>query len=253
MAAEKDESKMEKFIKREEEILNTFSMSIKTFEAQTNKLKKIEETVSELKRKSDDDNHNSRKKFRQDVATSQTSSDNDENSDSEDENSLPSGDNYEVTDLLMGNDESESNIGILSEVEQSFAEDHKTGEPVGEKLAIVVNKALRAPTDKEKMKALTEKYKRPENLENLQIPRVENTVWEQLRNDTKLDDASKQKTIGLLNQLLLPTIHAMEELSKAKQPDVNKISEYVGDSFKLMAHHINNINSQRKDNIKKEM
>lgn len=64
MTAEKGDEKMDKFIKRGEEILNTFSMSIKAFESQTNKLKEIEKTVCELKRKLNDDDSRKKRKNR---------------------------------------------------------------------------------------------------------------------------------------------------------------------------------------------
>ena len=48
-------------------------------------------------------------------------------------------------------------------------------------LAKMANDALRGKAQPEKLKKLAEKYKRPANVENLQVPKVEETLWRQLR------------------------------------------------------------------------
>ncbi len=55
------------------------------------------------------------------------------------------------------------------------------------------NEGLRAAVDENKLKELQEKYLRPENIDNLQVPLVDNTLWRQLLRELRARDVQYQK------------------------------------------------------------
>ncbi len=127
-----------------------------------------------------------------------------------------------------------------------------TGDAIPEKLCRIVNKSLRNTPDQEKLKQLQEKYKCPANVENVQIPKIDGFLWDQLKTSTKSMDFLRQKTIGELNLVLLPVIQALIHLSE-DSPEMSQVKECVGDAFKLICHGVNSTNQQRRDTIKKEL
>ena len=70
----------------------------------------------------------------------------------------------------------------------------------------MANSALRAKPQPDKLKKTPEKYKRPENVKNLQVPKVEEILWLQLRKDTKAVDYLLQKVQSSKALALIPTI-----------------------------------------------
>ena len=116
-----------------------------------------------------------------------------------------------------------------------------------------MNKSLRCSPDANKLQALIERNKRPENVTNLQVPRVDSFLWDQLKGGTKSLDVAKQKTISALNQALVPLIRALDHIAGNSSPDVVTLKNYIGDSVKLMCGEVHKINMQRRDTIKQEL
>ncbi|WAR02998.1 POL-like protein, partial [Mya arenaria] len=141
---------------------------------------------------------------------------------------------------------------FLDSIEQFFEQEETLGEAMTEKVANTINKALRGKTDNEKMKKPGEKYKRPSNINNLQTPRLEPFLWDQLKNGTKSIDANHQKLIAALNLTLLPIVKALEELHLNKTNSGDKLAEYVGDAFRI-AGQICAINNERRESVKREL
>ena len=134
-----------------------------------------------------------------------------------------------------------------------FVEELKCGDGVKEEVAKIINKSLRCPPDANKLQERIERNKRPENVTNLQVPRVDSFLWDQLKGGTKSRDVAKQKTIAALNQALVPLIRALNHITGNKSPDVMMLKNYIGDSVKLMCGEVHKINMQRQDTIKKEL
>ncbi|WAQ97754.1 POL-like protein [Mya arenaria] len=142
---------------------------------------------------------------------------------------------------------------FLDSIEQFFEQEETLGEAMTEKVANTINKALRGKTDNEKMKKLGEKYKRPSNINNLQTPRLEPVLWDQLKNGTKSIDANRQKLIAALNLTLLPIVKALEELHLNKTNSGDKLAEYVRDAFRIAAGQICAIYNERRESVKREL
>ncbi|WAR05312.1 hypothetical protein MAR_020681 [Mya arenaria] len=93
----------------------------------------------------------------------------------------------------------------------------------------------------------------PSNINNLQTPRLEPVLWDQLKNGTKSIDANRQKLIAALNLTLLPIVKALEELHLNKTNSGDKLAKYVGDAFRIAAGQICAINNERRESVKREL
>lgn len=65
------------------------------------------------------------------------------------------------------------------EISTFFEEELETGECIVPELAKLVNASLRQKVKKEKLQELEKKHKRPSNVENLQVLKVEEMLWRQ--------------------------------------------------------------------------
>ena len=232
-------------LKRGEEILDTFTQSVRGFEAQSLQIRELAKEMasikSQLKRKGSSDCDTS------DVVPKKTSRV--EISDSESE--------VDDIDAILISDKSEEPCSPLedcmAEFNSFFVEELKCGDGIKEEVAKIMNKSLRCPPDANKLQALIERNKRLENVTNLQVPRVDSFLWGQLKGGTKSLDVAKQKTISALNQALVPLIRALDHIAGNSSPDVVPLKNYIGDSVKLMCREVHKINMQRRDTIRKEL
>ena len=305
--AQSDVNKIDRFLKRGEEILDTFTVSIRQFEGHALKIKdlssSVEQIKADLKKKADcqpvreaADNSRSTsscgqpeglttatKRRRVTESCSQPEDDatapkqkrttgsscqpvveatatvspdfTSHESDTDDDVADDDVADDDVAAILTTPDVKQSSGDtFFEEIDDFFVEEQTLGAPVKETVARVVNKSLRPrKVDTEKIKVMHEKYLRPENLDCLQVPRVDNFLWGQLSTETKAADVTKQKFIGHLNQSAAPLIKAMDHLCENSQPDIAILKECIADSFKGMCASMNTINQQRREHIQKEL
>ena len=102
-------------------------------------------------------------------------------------------------DSFMDSSHTESPEDEYGELEEFFQPEDGIGEAVNEKIAGISEKALRGPKTKkedEKLQKLKEKHLRPKNIQNLQIPKVDDGLWRQLKREVKTIDYMQQKAIA---------------------------------------------------------
>jgi hypothetical protein len=88
-----------------------------------------------------------------------------------------------------------------------FSEDkQELGEELACDLAKVVNTSFRTSPKKEKMQDLFSKHKRPKNVKNLQVLKVDEILWKQQKPQTKSYDYGMQQTQTHLCLALVPTL-----------------------------------------------
>ena len=86
-----------------------------------------------------------------------------------------------------------------AELEDYFQVEDETGEEVGEHIARITEKALRGGSskkDEEKLQDLKQKHKRPMNINNLQVPKVEEMLRRQLSRSSKVSDFMQQVAVA---------------------------------------------------------
>jgi hypothetical protein len=69
--------------------------------------------------------------------------------------------------------------------------------------------SIKEQSKEEKIKQLLEKNKRSNNMENLQVPKVDEVIWNPLIKETKSYDFAMQKKQAYLCQTLVPVMKLM--------------------------------------------
>ena len=94
-----------------------------------------------------------------------------------------------------------------------------------------------------------QKHPRPKNIENLQVPKVDDLLWRQLRRDVKQVDYVQQQAVAAYGQAMVPLIKKMEATEKHDKT-VN-IPSLV--TFKMLSWNIKQTNLKRLERIQKEL
>lgn len=77
-----------------------------------------------------------------------------------------------------------------------------------------MEKSLGSPPPKDAVQEICEKYKRPENVNNLQVPAVENAVWIAISSKARNKDNLRQKHQETFIKLMVALGTATDELNK---------------------------------------
>ena len=72
----------------------------------------------------------------------------------------------------------------------------KFGPAIDKGLAEVVNECFRSVGQSREVQKLKEKFIRPSNVDNLQLPKVEPIIWYRISDKGKATDAAVQKTLS---------------------------------------------------------
>ena len=252
------------FVEKGGKILETMTATLlelqkhsKTLNTVVENVEKLKSDVSALKRKSDT--------VLNDTVTGPSTSkqcriaDHMLDSDGDNESEVGMGEPSQDLDALLElSDEEEAHddeeeADYFLDINDYFGEKTDVGEDLSTKMATVANASLRAKFDNDKFKELKEKYKRPGNVENLQIPTADGFIWKQLKGITKGRDVQMQKSSAMLNQCLVPVLRTMDYIRENKVLDKKVVSNLVNDTLKLMVSHVAKTDSTRKDFMFREM
>lgn len=141
----------------------------------------------------------------------------------------------------------------FDELDDYFEPQDGVGEEVGEQIGKITERALRGTKEKkdgEKLIDLKKKHLRPKNITNLQVPRVDDILWRQLKRDVRAVDFQMQKANANYSQALIPVIKAMGHL---KDKEYDKAGECITDAFKTLCLSIKANIAGRRERIIKEL
>ena len=120
-----------------------------------------------------------------------------------------------------------------------FKGTEKSGPAIDKGLADVVNEGLRSVGQSEEVKKLQEKFIRPSNVDNLQVPKVEPIIWRNLSDKGKATDAAVQKFMpgltAIVQQLELINKHK-KELKKI--PVFKEIKNLSTEAVSALSHAV---------------
>ena len=142
---------------------------------------------------------------------------------------------------------------MMADLEIAFEGQETTGPVVQERIAKVTERALRREITKkeeEKMPTLKEKHRRPTNIANTQISKIEPFMWRHLKAEIRAGDFIQVKALKNYSYILTPLIKALE-LFKSKS-DQDKAIEYVPDAYKLTGLMVKATNKARME-VKKKL
>ena len=98
-----------------------------------------------------------------------------------------------------------------------FKGTEKSGPAIDKGLADVLNEGLRSVGQSEEVKKLREKFIRPSNVDNLQVPKVEAIIWHNLPDKGKATDAAVQKAVSKFMPGLTALVQVLELINKHKK------------------------------------
>ena len=244
------------------ENMKTLSQAVQTLRTDVSQLKRkapssdndsVQPSTSKQSR-SESENNNGRSRMNLFLDQRQTKS-----SDTQTRDIASDVSNEEDIDALMEehkseDDSDEEKDNTLDDLEKFFGSQDETGPEVTERTAKVTDKALRGEKtkeDEEKLQALRKKHKRPENIKNMQIPRIEDFMWRQLKRETRTYDFVQQKALEGYNSILSPLVKALDLFKSKSQQD--KAIEYVTDAYKIIGLIVKATNNARVEKIKREL
>ncbi|KAH3693413.1 hypothetical protein DPMN_080845 [Dreissena polymorpha] len=144
----------------------------------------------------------------------------------------------------------EEDCDLITELTQFCTETTETGEAVSPNIAEITNKAIKNKQSEEKIKKILNRHKRPVNIEFLQVPKVDEFLWRQLKQSPRHSDFILQKSHSTLAQVAVPIIKALERIQTSKD---KVLKQLLSDAFKLATNGIQKTTNYRREKLKKEL
>lgn len=142
-------------------------------------------------------------------------------------------------------------LEILRDLANELEEDEPTGQSIKPELADVANKRWAKRLGPEKLKALFEKYKRPENCGAITEVRVNPEIWAQLAPPKRKADLQLANIQQIVRKLLFANLQLTNSLmGTVQQVDTKLVLAQAIDSVALLGHVNHNLSQQRRDHIR---
>ena len=168
-------------------------------------------------------------------------------------------DHDELSDLVTASgpdhvEEDDHDEDFLDSLAQFYDLDDKCSPNVADKLAGIVNNAIQTNLNAEKLKAMIDKYPRPENCHDLRVPEVNSEIWSKLNRGTKSAELQMQKMQGIVLRAMVPLIQVMDDLLPHK--DNKEHQQYLtktADSFRLLTYAFAAVSQRRREMIRPQL
>lgn len=245
-----NDRKMSDFISKSSSILDKFTGAMQGFEKKASQIDSLVQEVNQLKQSlkkrentasaDSDASPTKQAKYKPTIEVDEDSDDSD------------------IETLLNRPKQHAENVPedspFFDDFEDFFGEEQQVGDNIQDHVAKKLNKALRpSKTDSTAVKDLVDSYKRPQNMDALQCPRIDGFLWRQLKTSTKAQDAQKQATVKHLNRAAIPLVKALDHACSSNTPDSALLTKCVWDSFKFMCDSIHSVNQSRRQEVRKEL
>ena len=102
------------------------------------------------------------------------------------------------------------------EIPQLQTEDKKKCGKISSGLAKAVNASVTIKSNADSIKSIKDKYYRPENCENLCVPRVNREIWSALSRQANTQDSKMQDIQKSLVKGMIPIVQLAEQCCKSK-------------------------------------
>ena len=94
---------------------------------------------------------------------------------------------------------------VLDGIQQEFDQEDDVGLPINEKLATVLKTMAKGKLDEEKLKKKCDTHKRPKNVDQLTVPKVNPKIWSILDHHTRTNDLRMQRK----QKLMIKAVNAL--------------------------------------------
>ncbi|XP_069110172.1 uncharacterized protein [Argopecten irradians] len=183
-------------------------------------------------------------------------SDNQSVSDHEEDSDAISDEISMDTSFASALDTTETGTGdaIIDDIMSFYCDEEQCSSAINEKLAAVINTGMHTKVCKDKQKDLLGKHFRPNNCENVVVPRLPPSIWNSLGRRQKDTDLKYQSFQSLVCKALYPLIHLSDRLFNATQEglrpkEVKDCLSLANDTFKCLQILHTDISYRRKQNL----
>ncbi|XP_020605118.1 uncharacterized protein LOC110043954 [Orbicella faveolata] len=141
---------------------------------------------------------------------------------------------------------------LLATIAQDLDVREKTGSAISDHLAGILTSLLKDKLAEEKIQSKIEKYPRPLNVKELQTPRVNHLIWNQLPAQFRTQDSKMQKSQNALVASLVAMTRATELVLKESQGNKELVT-CMTDAIALAVQGCHDMNYTRRQAMKKEL
>ena len=166
----------------------------------------------------------------------------------------------EEEESLLGESEEEDGDALLNALAGELTNREKTSDPLGEKLAVVIDNIWKTPISKDTLAKKLDAYQRPSNVEKLIVKRCNPEIWsERLSTHVRSKDLKTQKVQSGITKGTIALSQVLEDLIKIKnnkelnardiRKNLNSTISKCTDGLALLAHTNQSLEQQRRDQI----
>ena len=157
-------------------------------------------------------------------------------------------------------DEVSDEDDLIKDIENDFCSVEKTGEPIDNNLAKIINNVVLNPISKDKLLKKLDSHPRPENLNSLRVKKCNREIWsEMVQSKTRSKDLKIQKMQGCILKavgVISKVTNSLIDLKNNKDVSPNNFRSSLSsivhectDSLALLSHVNSTIEQNRRDNI----
>ncbi|XP_052085141.1 uncharacterized protein LOC127722290 [Mytilus californianus] len=128
--------------------------------------------------------------------------------------------------------------------------EEKTGPKISSSLSKAVNAAMSVKSNQDSIKLIEERYLRPENCENLCVPRVNKEIWTALPRQAHTVDSKMQETQRYFVKGLTPIVQLANHCCKNEPLDVDNTRKLLSDSICLLGHGFLSLTQRRRSALR---
>lgn len=142
---------------------------------------------------------------------------------------------------------------VLKGLSEFFSCEEDKGPKINESFANIFQSSLRKKPGAELTEKLCKKYPRPENVENMRVPKTNDQVFSVMNKGPKYVDIGIQKAQLMLLKGLGPIITIIDDIGKGKKQPMETYLESCMDSLRLVTAAFSSLSQVRKDVVRNDV
>ena len=138
---------------------------------------------------------------------------------------------------------------VLDDTQQEFDQEDGVGPPINEKLATVLKTMAKGKLDEEKLKKKCDTHKRPKNVDQPTVPKVNPEIWSILDHQTRTNDLRMQRKQKLLIKAVNALAYSCDVCIKSGSGTMTDLVKNMTDAVSLNLKVVHEISLERRTKI----